>query len=460
MGAPVPPRALSRHDGQSNFSALTVIAESPLDRNVLYTGADDGSLQMTRDGGQHWTSLTARVSGPAAHAEHQRDRRLAVRTGRVYLTVDGHFNDDYHPYVFVSEDYGEHWRSIASGLPQASVHRIREHPSNPDFLVVGHGGRGLRHVRPRRPLDLAGHEPAARPGLRRRVPGERGRAGGRHARPQHLGAGSRRAALANHLGGARQRRHLFPVPPTHDRTIYGGQFWFGAGEFFAPNPPFGALVTYYLSKRLRPGEHIHRGCRRQNHPHVSADPASAGMNRTCWDLRLDPPVGDASQAPGSCAGNISGLGFAARNPGAGPRVLPGRYTVSVTPAGTPTWQTEVRVLADPLFTISDADRQTRYATLQSAYLLQQKLAPAREAAAALATQSAGKPAAGTISQIQSQINAALAAAARVQSAIDSYDGLPTAAQLQELDWAWSDGAAAVTALNRLLSRTIAVPTRE
>ena len=43
---------------------------------------------------------------------------------------------------------------------------------------------------------------------------------------------------------------------------------------------------------------------------------------------------------------------------------------------------------------------------------------------------------------------------------DSYDGLPTAAQLQELDWAWSDGAAAVTALNRLLSRTIAVPTRE
>src|SRR5258707_3023684 len=57
--------------------------------------------------------------------------------GRLYLTVDGHFNDDYNPYVFVSEDFGENWQPIVSGLPQASVHRIREHPSNPNLLVVG-----------------------------------------------------------------------------------------------------------------------------------------------------------------------------------------------------------------------------------------------------------------------------------------------------------------------------------
>ena len=50
MGARVPARALSRHDGQANYSALTVIAESPLDKNLLFTGADDGTIQMTRDG--------------------------------------------------------------------------------------------------------------------------------------------------------------------------------------------------------------------------------------------------------------------------------------------------------------------------------------------------------------------------------------------------------------------------
>jgi len=40
--------------------------------------------------------------------------------------------------------------------------------------------------------------------------------------------------------------HVFPVPEAHHQVIYSGQFWFGAGEFFAPNPPFGALLTYYL----------------------------------------------------------------------------------------------------------------------------------------------------------------------------------------------------------------------
>ena len=43
-------------------------------------------------------------------------------------------------------------------------------------------------------------------------------------------------------GGGR----VFPTPPAHHTTIFGGQFWFGAGEFFAPNPPAGAVLSYYL----------------------------------------------------------------------------------------------------------------------------------------------------------------------------------------------------------------------
>ena len=65
MGKAVPPHALSRHDGQANFSALTAIAESPLDGNVLYTGADDGTVQVTRDGGKKWSNLSANLRGVA-----------------------------------------------------------------------------------------------------------------------------------------------------------------------------------------------------------------------------------------------------------------------------------------------------------------------------------------------------------------------------------------------------------
>src|SRR6185436_430947 len=67
MGAPVPERALSRHDGQTAFSTLTTIGESPLDAKLLYTGSDDGQIHVTRDGGQKWTNLSGRVAGlPAA----------------------------------------------------------------------------------------------------------------------------------------------------------------------------------------------------------------------------------------------------------------------------------------------------------------------------------------------------------------------------------------------------------
>src|SRR5262249_23278766 len=62
--------------------------------------------------------------------------------GRVYATFDGHYNDDYRAYVYLSEDFGQNWRLIAQGLPETSVHRIREHPKNARLLFLGHE-RGL-----------------------------------------------------------------------------------------------------------------------------------------------------------------------------------------------------------------------------------------------------------------------------------------------------------------------------
>src|SRR5262249_41668666 len=110
--------------------------ESPVDRGVLYTGADDGTIQRTRDGGQHWTNITGNVRGLPAMLNISGIAASRFAAGRVYLTVDGHFDDDYHPYIFVSENYGQTWKAITGGLPQSSVHRIREHPANPDFLVA------------------------------------------------------------------------------------------------------------------------------------------------------------------------------------------------------------------------------------------------------------------------------------------------------------------------------------
>jgi hypothetical protein len=60
------------------------------------------------------------------------------KAGRVYATFDGHYTDDYRPFVFVSEDYGATWRSLSAGLPETSINRIREHPRTAGVLVIAH----------------------------------------------------------------------------------------------------------------------------------------------------------------------------------------------------------------------------------------------------------------------------------------------------------------------------------
>lgn len=466
MGAPVPPRALSRHDGQANFSALTVIAESPLDRDLLYTGSDDGTIQRTRDGGRHWTDITANVAGlpPMLNISGIVASRHAA--GRVYATVDGHFDDDYRPYVFVSENYGQTWRSIGAGLPATSVHRIREHPGNANLLVVGtemgvyasfdRGGRWttLGANMPRVPVyDLLFHEKA------------NALVAGTHGRSiwvlDHIEALEQITPEAPSGGG-----RIFPIPPARQTPIFGGQFWFGAGEFFAPNPPVGAVVSYYLPQENPGGVEIAIWDAAGKTVRTLRGPSQAGLNRACWDLRREaalaenapPTLGACTPAPRGGAGVLGLRG------GAGPLAPPGKYTVVVTPAGVLPMKTELAVLPDPRSKVSDAGRRARELAISRAYSLQQQLAPARHAAqtlgAQLGTMRGSMPAeslalvdraARELARAMAQVNGAAAQAARAQAAIDGYEGAPTAAQEREVQWAWDDALAGVAVLNRLIA---------
>jgi photosystem II stability/assembly factor-like uncharacterized protein len=487
MGAPVSTGALSRHDGQTNFSTVTVIAESPIDKSVLYTGADDGAIQMTRDGGQHWSDLTKNVHGlppmlnisgivPSKHA-----------AGRVYLTADGHYNDDYHAYVFVSEDYGQTWRAITAGLPGASVHRLREHPSKAELLVAGteegvyatfdRGGRwtSLNTNFPPVPVyDLLFQ--ATSNAL---VLGTHGRGIWVLDHDEPL------TEITPEMGA---KEFLFPIPPVHHQFLFTGQFWFGHGEFFAPNPPTGAVVTYMLPKAAVGGVPIVITDGAGKTIRTLRGPAQAGLNRACWDLRETPPIVDANAAPiASCIAasvvrdpltspvispsgqvpNAQGGGGGGRGGrGLGPVVLPGRYTVAVG-----SLKQDVIVEADARFTISDADRKKRHEEILSAYALQQQLVPARDAARRLVEQMAGLrqyfSAAGVqasveaidkltpeIAKAQAQVDRAIAAAAQAENGMEGYDGLPTAAQFRQIDWAWEDGAASVKAVNQLITEAV------
>jgi photosystem II stability/assembly factor-like uncharacterized protein len=469
MGGRVPERALSRHDGQTNFSALTVIAESPLDRDLLYTGADDGTIQRTRDGGRHWTNLTGNVTGLPPMLSISGIAASRYSAGRVYLTVDGHFNDDYRPYIFVSEDYGQMWRPIVAGLPEASVHRIREHPGNPDFLVAGlEQGVWASFDRGATWASLGNNMPPVP--VYDLVFQERAGAlvAGTHGRSiwvlDHIEPLAQLTSQVVHGAG-----HLFPPPPAHHQVIYGGQFWFGAGEFFAPNPATGAVLTWYLPEEAKGGVEIAIADSAGAAIRMLRGEGAAGLNRGCWDLRREPAT-EENRAPvaAACTAAATSALFPRGGASSGPVVPPGTYRVTITRTqGEPLTGT-LQVAPDPRFPISEKDRATREAELMRAYGLQRQLATARTVGRSLGSQlssirdevmhaSEGKGALAAIdratadvSRAEGQINSAMSAAARAQSAIDGYAGLPTAAQLRELEWAWADGMAAVDSLNTII----------
>jgi len=491
MGAPVPRAALSRHDGQTNFSTLTVIAESPLDKAVLYTGADDGVIQMTRDGGQHWNNLTKNVHGLPAMLNISGIVASKYSAGRVYLTVDGHFNDDYHAYVFVSEDYGQNWRAITVGLPESSVHRLREHPSKAELLAIGteqgvyatfdRGGHwtSLNTNFPPVPVyDLLFQEKS-----NALVLGTHGR--GIWVLDHDEPLTQITPAMTTEITA---KEFLFPIPPVHHQLLFTGQFWFGHGEFFAPNPPAGAVVTYILPKAMPAGVPIVIADAAGKTIRTLHGPAEAGLNRACWDLRESPPIADLNPSPiakcitaplardpasapvippsGQVPNAEGGGGGGRGGRGLGPVVLPGRYTVAVG-----SLKQDVTVEPDPRFPISELDRKKRYDAILSAYSLQRQLVPARDTARTLTEQMAGLrqyfSAAGTrtsveaidkatleIARVQAQVDRAIAAAAQVENAMEGYDGLPTAAQLRQVDWAWEDGTASAAAVNKLITESI------
>jgi hypothetical protein len=249
--------------------------------------------------------------------------------------------------------------------------------------------------------------------------------------------------------------------------IYGGQFWFGQGEYFAPNPPAGAVLTYSLAK-ADPEVQITISDSTGKIIRTMRGPANPGMNRVCWDLRIAPPF--PAEGPASMAGCAAPGYGEGRPPLSGPIVLPGKYAAILTPMGGSPMKTEIVVQPDPAFAISDADRSRRNTAIMSAYKLQQQLVPVRDALVALNKQltamrqyliaagDSGKEALAPVQAAetaltgaQGALNRTLNAGRTAQTAMDGYDGLPTEAQLRQLDWTWEDAAANVSAVNRILS---------
>jgi photosystem II stability/assembly factor-like uncharacterized protein len=132
-------RIISPEITRTKHGTATALAESPKNPEVLWVGTDDGAVWLTRDGGKTWTELsdklkTSGLPGPRWVASIEPSRAVA---GRCYLVFDAHRSDDDEPYVYVTEDYGQSWKSLRANLPTGSTRVLREDLTNPELLYLG-----------------------------------------------------------------------------------------------------------------------------------------------------------------------------------------------------------------------------------------------------------------------------------------------------------------------------------
>ncbi len=125
---------------QTKAGTITAIAESPKNADLLWVGTDDGNLWITRDGGVKWDNLldklkAAGLPGPRWVASIEPSRTVE---GRCYVCIDAHRSDDDKPYIFVTEDFGQTWKSVVGNLPAfGSTRVLREDLTNPNILYCG-----------------------------------------------------------------------------------------------------------------------------------------------------------------------------------------------------------------------------------------------------------------------------------------------------------------------------------
>ncbi len=422
MGVPAKEIELAKNDGVSVYGTITTFAESPKKAGVLYAGADDGTVSVSKDGGKGWSNLDGKFPGLPKNTYVSRVAASAFDDGTAYATFDGHRDDNYTPYVYATSDFGSSWRSIAADLPKGQVVRcITEDPKNPNVLYLGtEFGLFLS-------LDKGGHWTRLRNGLPTVPvaeitihPRDNDMLVATHGRSlwvlDDLTPIQQASTVMSHeaaLFDVRPAMSFFNDPEDRSR-------WMGDRPFWGRNPPPGAAVSYYLKDKATAARLIVRD--EKGAPISELDGGgAAGINRVYWDLRHQTLTLPA--VPGE---PVKGPTTYFADPLQGPFVLPGQYRITLMVNGTERGSTSVRVTNDRAIEMSDADRKSWHDTALALHELQRQADQGAEAVVVLGDQLANlKRLTGRATAVPEPVKAALDATTKKVADLRARLGVPT-----------------------------------
>ncbi|MGA3089243.1 MAG: hypothetical protein ABSD75_11570 [Terriglobales bacterium] len=232
--------------GVEVYDTIFSVVESPIEKDLIWVGTDDGLVQITRDGGIHWENVTPKAMpewGTVSMIEaSSRDAATA------YLAVERHKSDDFAPYIFKTTDFGKTWTKLVAGLPAADyVHAVRLDPRRADLLFAG----------TEQGVFLSFDDGAHWQPLQLNLPAVPINDLVIHNTDLILATHGRSFWVLDDItpleqyqeSVAQQDAHLF-TPAAANHTVFPGGFSAGGGNG-GRNPPAGAVIDYWLKTSLK-----------------------------------------------------------------------------------------------------------------------------------------------------------------------------------------------------------------
>ncbi|HLF45463.1 MAG TPA: hypothetical protein VI548_03515 [Chitinophagaceae bacterium] len=338
------------------YCTIFTAAESELEKDLLWTGSDDGLIHVSKDGGKNWENVT-----PKDCPKWMMWNSIEVdpfKKGAAYFIGTRYKLDDFRPYIYKTEDYGKTWKLIVNGIPSLHFTRaMRADRKRQGLLYAGteygmyisyDDGANWKSFQLNLPVvpitDLAIKNNDL-------VVGTQGRS--IYILDDLTVVQEKNAAILN------KNLHVFSVNPAYrmpggGRRGGGGRFGGGELRNVGMNPPNGVVFNYFI-KNATDSSKLSVEVLDKNKKTIKTFSTSSkdnkieinkGMNQFEWDMLY--PVAERVE------GLILWNGFVG-----GPKAAPGNYFARFK-SGNDSAEVSFTILPDPNYKTSQAEYEEQF----------------------------------------------------------------------------------------------------
>ena len=250
----------------SNYNTITSLAESPKQEGLIYAGTDDGLIQTTEDGGNSWRKTELSSISGLDHVPFVNDVRADLFDANVaYAAVDNHKYGDYKPYILKTTNKGKNWKIISGDLPERLLvwRLVQDHVDKDLLFAATEYGIYFTYNGGENWLKLKGGVPTI---SFRDITIQR-------TEDDLVGASFGRGFFI--LDDISPLRNFDDSMLSEEATLFEtpDAYWYsqwsrvgsqGDAEYKAPNAPFGAVFTYYLSESVKSLKDIRKEREKEN----------------------------------------------------------------------------------------------------------------------------------------------------------------------------------------------------